>query len=546
MEIKRLHYFNGQFLKEPDFTTEQTYHLDMRRRLNRYLHTPGVAFGLKVTAGANQVTVDPGMAIDPQGRELIVETQQVLPVPSAPAVVALAYQEQQTDSTSETGIAGNTRWTEKAVLSTSDGQGAVVLARITGIGAGGDVVLDPNYRTPYSVPVVKGDLAVDNNLTVKGNLEVQGETVQVRTERTRGNVQLGDDDNDTVTIEGRILTGHTSGRLQIGAPTTITGDLSVAGAVMLPGNPTDPLHAVPKQFLDAHANAANPHSRSLAKAGDTMSGPLTLLSNPTVPLHAATKQYVDAHTSAVNPHSGSLAKAGDTMTGALTLSGNPTAALHAAPKQYVDGRVAKAGDTMTGALSISATGTGLSVTNNASVGGSLTVNGNVGIGTSTPGAALEVAGTVRGAALDVTGSIRSPMFDVTQVFNSKAGGLPVSAAFSSQGGTLLIFASGSGWSADVARQIGMQIQIDSAIKGYAKSFTNETGSHKVFSANPLVVSGIAAGPHTLALVALASTSTDGNDFFNVTVLELPWASNRIAFERVYSGTDFLTRIGRIG
>src|SRR5262249_8409372 len=45
-------------------------------------------------------------------------------------------------------------------------------------------------------------------------------------------------------------------------------------------------------------------------------------------------------------------------------------------------KVAKTGDTMSGALAISATGIGLSVTNNAAVGGTLTVGSNVGIGTT--------------------------------------------------------------------------------------------------------------------------------------------------------------------
>src|SRR4029450_12505139 len=45
-------------------------------------------------------------------------------------------------------------------------------------------------------------------------------------------------------------------------------------------------------------------------------------------------------------------------------------------------KVAKTGDTMSGALAISAAGTALSVTNNAAVGGTLTVGSNVGIGTT--------------------------------------------------------------------------------------------------------------------------------------------------------------------
>jgi hypothetical protein len=63
-------------------------------------------------------------------------------------------------------------------------------------------------------------------------------------------------------------------------------------------------------------------------------------------------------------------------------------------------KVAKAGDTMTGPLSITAAGTGLRVTNNASVEGTLTVESNVGIGTLHPTAMLHIDG----GGIDNTGS----------------------------------------------------------------------------------------------------------------------------------------------
>jgi hypothetical protein len=53
----------------------------------------------------------------------------------------------------------------------------------------------------------------------------------------------------------------------------------------------------------------------VVKAGDTMTGPLTLPANPTLPLQAAPKQYVDA------AGSSKVSKAGDTMTGSLTING---------------------------------------------------------------------------------------------------------------------------------------------------------------------------------------------------------------------------------
>lgn len=61
------------------------------------------------------------------------------------------------------------------------------------------------------------------------------------------------------------------------------GDV-MTGFLTLSGNPTDALHAVPKQYLE---------DNFVSIAGDIMTGFLTLSANPTDPLHAATKQYID-------------------------------------------------------------------------------------------------------------------------------------------------------------------------------------------------------------------------------------------------------------
>jgi hypothetical protein len=77
-DIKRLNYFNYQFLVDRDFEDEQAYHLQMRRRHNRQMHTPGVADGLVVTkAAANQVRISAGTAIDRDGREIVLEDARV-------------------------------------------------------------------------------------------------------------------------------------------------------------------------------------------------------------------------------------------------------------------------------------------------------------------------------------------------------------------------------------------------------------------------------------------------------------------------------------
>jgi hypothetical protein len=72
--IDRIRFYDGEFLRAFDFSDEQTYHVEMRRRLNRYLHLCGIVQGLTmVTAsGSYEVSIMPGMAIDAFGREIYV------------------------------------------------------------------------------------------------------------------------------------------------------------------------------------------------------------------------------------------------------------------------------------------------------------------------------------------------------------------------------------------------------------------------------------------------------------------------------------------
>lgn len=88
------------------------------------------------------------------------------------------------------------------------------------------------------------------------------------------------------------------------------------------------------------------------KSGDTMTGDLILYRDPTVPLQAVTKQYVDSFvlSSANIPPGVFVPVSGGSMTGFLTLTANPTANLHAVPRQYVHNFVPLSGGTMTGSL----------------------------------------------------------------------------------------------------------------------------------------------------------------------------------------------------
>ena len=133
------------------------------------------------------------------------------------------------------------------------------------------------------------------------------------------------------------------------------------------------------------------------------------------------------------------------------------------------------------------------------------------------------------ADLFVAAEIRSPRFKSTTLMSSRPGPLPLQTQFTSSGGTLLVFASGSGFrSGGGAGVIGMTLRINGGNIATNNGFTNEMSSHKAFPSMFATVTSVAAGTHTLELVQRdGNTITDFNDFFNVAILELPFRSTGV-------------------
>lgn len=72
-DIRRVRFYQGQYLGADDLEAEQRYHRDLRRRHNVGHHTWGVVTGLQLEIeDANRLWVDPGMAVDGFGREIFV------------------------------------------------------------------------------------------------------------------------------------------------------------------------------------------------------------------------------------------------------------------------------------------------------------------------------------------------------------------------------------------------------------------------------------------------------------------------------------------
>src|SRR4029434_97207 len=86
--IQRLNYFNGQRLEAVDFRLEQNFHIGVRRWLNKSPFTPGIAAGLQVlvkSGDPHTVIVQPGLALDALGREIIVVEPREVAVAGKPS-----------------------------------------------------------------------------------------------------------------------------------------------------------------------------------------------------------------------------------------------------------------------------------------------------------------------------------------------------------------------------------------------------------------------------------------------------------------------------
>lgn len=188
---KRMNYFDHQFLRVDDFRDEQAYHQGMRRAHNRMLHTPGVAHGLAVEDRDSTLTVSPGVALDGQGREIVLDGGAQLEVPpelaGKTAWVTIAYGERPIDPTTETGVAGDRRWEEVPALrldatAPSDPETRLVLGRVTIDTSGSVAAVDDGEggaRRRVAGPAPGAELqvrslAVQGGATVAGTLAVGG------------------------------------------------------------------------------------------------------------------------------------------------------------------------------------------------------------------------------------------------------------------------------------------------------------------------------------------------------------------------------------
>ncbi len=212
MPIKRLNYFDHQFLVEADFTAQQNYHLNMRRHLNRVLHTFGIAEGLEVSKTANKaVTVKPGTAIDRDGREMLQEAAKVIDLgdavqfpPGATVSIIATYRETPSDPSTATGAVGNTRITEEAIVTairtTPPTDGSVVRLATFTLDAAGNVPgnindsLDGGVRQRVSVRGnEQGLISIDGVSNPGGNIDlIPTDAITITPEDGANRIRIGE------------------------------------------------------------------------------------------------------------------------------------------------------------------------------------------------------------------------------------------------------------------------------------------------------------------------------------------------------------------
>jgi hypothetical protein len=71
-------FFPGKLLTTEDLAQEQHYLREKQKRHNRTLHGFGVVSGLRVSSRSAEIIISPGIALDCEGNEIVIEAPQTL------------------------------------------------------------------------------------------------------------------------------------------------------------------------------------------------------------------------------------------------------------------------------------------------------------------------------------------------------------------------------------------------------------------------------------------------------------------------------------
>ena len=270
----------------------------------------------------------------------------------------------------------------------------------------------------------------------------------------------------------------------------------------------------------------------------------TITANPGLSISNGTgignsRLYIDNVTNNVgigttNPSATLDINGGVKVNNALTVGGSAT---------FNNALTVNAAATFNNALTIGVPSSNNALTVNApatfenafAVNAAATFNNALTIGAPSSNNALTVnAPTTFNKTLTINGTINNTMWSYTHLYgNESMSNMPITTSFKSNGGSLLIFVSGSGyWSgtsssfdtSDHFQEIGVEIQIGNFSSYHMKVGTNIQGLHCSFIPITICINraDYSNNTHNITLTCMPETTTDLNDYLNITIIEFPF------------------------
>jgi len=231
-QMKRVRFYNGQFLRDEEFVEDQKYHIDRQRRHERLLHVAGITEGLVVTAASDgkSVTVSTGSAIDDQGRQILLDKATAVNIPAGATgtmLLELSFSESESDpSDPKSTVKANTRFVQNPSLTIKAQRtaGSVLLAELpinAGTGTTGAPILTNRINSGVHLPGPIGspDLSLRARPDGKGAALSGGLATAGLLEAPNASI-AGD-------LSSRTLSAAGGGLLNINADSAISGTLNI-------------------------------------------------------------------------------------------------------------------------------------------------------------------------------------------------------------------------------------------------------------------------------------------------------------------------------